>query len=496
MNKLYRNAAVTAILFSMIFQSVSFAEDTVETVISEEASTKTNAETPKTTIIMNGFKSESEQPVEKDGKTFVAINDVLSTGAGVQLEWSELSKTLNIMKGTQLYMQIMPDKNYIFFEGKRVNTNYTPYIQNGKVMFPLEELSKYFDFEKFNYDKDKNIVTIETDQSLDAKLQAEKREGTPLTLDDAIEKALNVDSSLINVKEGETLSKKTRDELAQKLLLANNNGTIDPILQLMSADKALETIPYQIEAAKTAVRTSIRRSFNTILGYELDLAFQRQSIEHQKILLDVAKKKVELGMMAQFDYNQQELKYNQAVQNIKTLETSIDTEYSNLGIMIDSNTKYVIDYDVTKYDPIGEVDVVVYANRRSYDSPSIKIQEIDLDQQEQQLKRTSAGSEYDKAQNSYNQSKRKLADSKDQIETTVRSTYQSIKESEVKYNQALQDLNRLREELEVLKVQYNVGSASGLDIENKNFELLSKEYEIKKTIIALDNAKYQFENIQ
>lgn len=506
MKKNRRNSVLIVALLSLVLQSSSLPIPVMGADITsgESISTDSNKEA-KTTISIDGFKKTIDTiPEQKDNKVYVGVKDILNINLGVTLEWHDPSSTLNVMKGNDLFLQIVPGKSYIFAQGQRIDGDYTIYINDSKtdIMVPLDVIKAEFELTKAEYDEAKNIITIETNKEAANKLTASKKEGIPLTLEEAIDKALNVDSSLKSVDENERNVKSQRDDLAKKYItysegnspILGTSSDLDMVRSLMSLDISIEAIPYQKELAEKQVREGIKTCFNNILGYEKDLAFKNSTIEHSKKLLDVAKKRVELGLMSQFDYDQQKLKYDQLLKDISTIEYNIKNEYSNLSILMDSNEDYVIDYTVDSYTPIGQIDIDAYASQHAYSTPSIRIQEYNVKKAEQDL-RTATSDNLTTKENAVSQAVRDLADSKDNIEKNVRSTYSQIIEAEKEYNKSLENLDQLNKELEVLKVKYNVGAASSLDIENKNFDILTQQYQIEKTILSLDMARYKFDRI-
>lgn len=486
MKKKYRNLILFAVIFTFIFQSVSFAEDS----------------TTKAQLSVDGLVSTlNTSPVEKDGRIFVGIKEILNVKLNVSLSWHEPSKTVNVMRGDKLLFQITPGKNSIFVNGKAESVDYTPYIENEDIMIPLSLVSEQLGI-LAEYDSNKNMIIIDTQKESSSKIESGQRDGKSITFDEAIDKAFETNSSLKNLKDSQDLTEYSKKQLSDRFVaysesqsaIYGSDSQLGDVLTLMQTDISLESIPYQQEIIEGSIKAGIKSCFNNILGYEKDLEYKKKSVEHDKILLDVAKKKVELGLLSQYEYNKQEEEYNKELQDIKTIENNIENEYRSLGILIDSKDKYVISYSIDGYNPIGQVDINRYANQSQYSNPSLKVKELAVKQKQNSLKiSTTTREQYMSNQNAYNQAERDFEDAKDSFTQKVLSTYNNIKSTEQEYDKALKDMEQLKKDKEVLTVKYNSGLASAIEMETMDFGIVSQQYKIDKLIINLDTLKYTFE---
>lgn len=490
MKKMKSKLIAFTLLSTLVFQSVTFAE-TTDTV-------------DKTKISINELVTTTDiTPVEKDGKIFVAMKDVLGVNLNVETSWHEPSKTVTVKRGENMLFQITPGKASIFVEGKLQNLDATPYIENDVIMIPLDILETQLGVTA-EYDKEQNTVTIVSDNNKESNSDTlSQRGGTPITFDEAVEKAMVSSSSVKNLKDNRDVMEYHRDQLSQRYatyyasdnsVIYGDTSQITDVVDLMQTDNSLESLQYQEEILEGSIKASIKSVFNNIIGYEEDLAYKKLSIEHNKKLLDIAKRKVELGMLSQYEYDKQEKDYKQELIDVSTLESNIENEYKNLGILLDSNEKYVISYEIPEYRTIGDVNVSTYANQHQYNNPSIKIKELAVENARQQLRVVSTtGEAYKTNYNKYTQAEREFEDSKSEFEKKVLNTYNSIKSTEDDYEKALKDLEQYKKDYEVLKVKFNSGLASAIEIDTMSFNIASQEYKIKKLAIGLDSAKYTFE---
>lgn len=486
MKKRSKKIIAFTILSTLVFQSITFADTT---------------DTAKTKISINELVTTTDiTPVEKEGKIFVAMKDVLGVSLNVETVWHEPSKTVTVKRGGEMLFQITPGEASIFVDGKVQYLEATPYIENDIIMIPLYILETQLGL-KTEYNKEDNTIIITGDNGKQST--AVQREGKPITFEEAVEKSMETSSSIKNLKDNKEVTEYHRDQLSQRYatyyasdnsLIYGDTSAINDVVDLMQTDNSLESIKYQQQIFEASIKASIKSVFNNIIGYEEDLAYKKLSIEHDKKLLDIAKKKVELGMLSQYEYDKQEENYKKELMDISTIESNIENQYKNLGILIDSNEKYVISYELPEYKPIGDVNVGTYANQHQYNNPSIKIKELAVKNAEQQLRVVSSSSEvYKSNYNKYTQAERDFQDSKDDFEKKILNAYNSIKSTEDSYEKALKDLEQYKKDYDVLKVKFNSGLASAIEVDTMQFNIASQEYQIKKLLIGLDTAKYTFD---
>ncbi len=474
------------ILSTLVLQSITFADTT---------------DTDKTKISINELITTTDiTPVRKDGKVFVAMKDVLGVSLNVETIWHEPSKTVTVKRGGNMLFQITPGKASIFVNGRIQNLDTTPYIENDTIMIPLDILETQLGLTA-EYDEENNIVTITGDTGKQSSVV--QREGKPITFEEAVEKSMETSSSIKNLKDNKEVTEYHRDQLSQRYatyyasddsLIYGNTSAINDVVDLMKTNNSLESLEYQEQLLEGSIKASIKSVFNSIIGYEEDLAYKKLSIEHDKKLLDIAKKKVELGMLSQYEYDKQEESYNKELMDVSTIESNIENQYKNLGILIDSKEQYVISYELPEYKSIGEVNVTTYSNQHQYNNPSIKIKQLAVESAEQQLRVVSSSHEtYKNNYNSYIQAEREFQDSKDSFEQKILNAYNSIKSTEDSYEKALKDLDQYKKDYDVLKVKFNSGLASAIELDTMQFNIASQEYQIKKLLISLDTAKYTFD---
>lgn len=454
----------------------------------------------KTKISTDGFSiTANTVPEEIDAKLFVGLKDVASS-AGATVTWHDPSKTMTVEKGKKVF-QVTQDKNYIFVDGNRVDVSYTSYSKNGDLMVPLSLIAEQLDI-KADYNKEENIIVIDTGSIGSEKITRQESEGTPIALEEAIELAKKNDTAIKNLLDDFRIEEIDKNNLSNQFMayaqdnssVIGNSQDISMIVNLKKADLSAESQKYQKKLAEDTIAASVKGNFNTILSSENKLAYSKIAAENSKKQLDITEKKYELGLESKYNYDKQKLAYEQELKDIENLELKIKTDYIKLNNLINPSGKkdYVISYNVTEYIPLKDIDINVYASQNVYNSPAIRIKKLDIEGSQFALDHTTQN-DYDSKLNALNKSKRSLTDAEDAFKEKVKTKYNDILLAEKSYYKSLEDMEQLKLDLDLMKVKYNSGLVSIMDIENLELKITAKELEIKDTIINLDSLKYTFE---
>lgn len=466
---------------TMMLQSLAFAQE-------------------KTKISTDGFNiTANVAPEEIDDKLFVGLKDI-ATSAGATVTWHDPSKTATVEKGKKVF-QVTQDENYIFVDGNRVDISYTPYTKDGNLMVPLNLITEQLDI-KAEYNKEENIIIIDTGRVGSEKIIRQESEGTPITIEEATELAKKNDTAIKNLLDDFKIEESDKNALSNQFMayaqdnssVIGNHQDIAMIVNLKKADLSAESQKYQKKLAEDTIAASIKGSFNNILSSENKLVYNKIAAQNSKKLLDITEKKYELGLESKYNYDKQKVAYEQELKDIENLELKLKTDYIKLNNTINPSGKkdYIISYNVTEYIPLEDMDINVYASQNAYNSPAIRIKKLDIEGSQFALDHTTQN-DYDSKLNALNKSKRALSDTEDTFKEKVKTKYNDILLAEKNYDKLLEDMEQLKLDLDLMKVKYNSGLVSVIDIENLELKITAKELEIKDSIINLDSLKYTFE---
>ena len=204
----------------------------------------------------------------------------------------------------------------------------------------------------------------------------------------------------------------------------------------------------------------------------------------------LSKIKLSNGKISQSEYDNLNLAYNTAKEQLETQKDTLEMEYVSLNILMgtDINKRYNFVMDAV-YEPF-ELDIPVesYINGKVALSNSVRQAEKSYETTKQTSKLTPLNSSeigsYQSAQNSLNSAEMSYEDAKDSVYESLYQKYNSIVQEEKDYTAGLYELKLLQDEFERVQVKYLNGNASYYELLTAQYNVAEKENTLLSSVYS------------
>ncbi len=328
----------------------------------------------------------------------------------------------------------------------------------------------------------KTEITANTDkdQSLDDNI---------LTVDEALTMATEYSRTLKNLSEQNEINELTADDTRIDLRWSNEYVEVTNLnVELKDLMNSLQNYDNNIEIEKEKLRLNIIEIFASIINAEDSVEMYDKEIELNERELKIAKIKNSLGLLSQTEYNSLITENEKIKSNKQSLESALEETYSSLNSVMGQplSTRYTVELDV-EYEPLGDVDLDYTITKATTSSQTIKDLENEAEIAEYKLDVYSheySGGYKETAQSNYAQATRNLEDAKTSMEADITSIYNNIKTSETEYANNTATLNQKKQELEVKKLQLELGKITQLEYDKAEYEIEQLENTIKQGVYS------------
>jgi len=375
------------------------------------------------------------------------------------------------------------------------NTKYMPVEKDGELMLPVRFFEQMFDF-TVAWDSQTNSILISADNEFDI-LEDTSRQGEALTLEKAVEKAKAKSESLKKLEE----NIQDAEEAIDKLELSYSSGL--SLGQLEAAKRSLEKLKISKTITENSLELQVNQMFINIKNAEKSLAVTKYSLELAKKNLDIARQKYDLGMISTKDMEAQETSYNKNLENIDKQQKSINELYKTLNELMDEdkNKQYHLAFEVD-YTPLtGNFDIDTYVKEALAQNLSLKAENLSVEDAEDTVSYYWAGANatYDKyldEKENLEDAKKSYTESKNNLEDKIKDTYDDLLDYEKDYATAQKDLADAIEDYEILKLKYNLGQATKLQLESEKLNVVKAQIEIQQLIYNYNTLLYKFNHTE
>jgi len=332
---------------------------------------------------------------------------------------------------------------------------------------------------------------------------------TELTVEEATQKAIRNNTSLKNAMDDETLS----DDNIRKAIDAMHDARTDQTLtaanvSLMNAELGRALNLKDIESQKQNVAYQISKYFNTILNAQRDVALYDESLTIAKKELDIAKLKLDLGMISQLDYDTAALNYEQIESARLTKINAIDSSYRDLNKYMGVSPldkQYTLKLEL-EYKPVGNININSHAE--NFVKNSLTVQQIENTVKTATYTAENYVDPYNPATGeildstttkeqltvAQNKALRSLEDTKTSVYESVVSAYSSLKDSEINIKAAEIELEKAQKQLAATEKMLELGQVTQLDVDKLKYDINSKQLTVQKAKNAYALALEAFSN--
>lgn len=309
-----------------------------------------------------------------------------------------------------------------------------------------------------------------------------------LTFDDAVEKALRNNSSLNNLKASMDLAE-TQLEIQYLEAYSSEDG-FSGLISFLNSQSSYQNSELSIVAQEESVKHSMKQSYINIIELQRNIALSELALKNDELNLALSKIKLSNGKISQSEYDNLNLAYNTAKEQLETQKDTLEMEYVSLNILMgtDINKRYNFVMDAV-YEPF-ELDIPVesYINGKVALSNSVRQAEKSYETTKQTSKLTPLNSTeiggYQSAQNSLNSAEMSYEDAKDSVYESLYQKYNSIVQEEKDYTAGLDELKLLQDEFERVQVKYLNGNASYYELLTAQYNVAEKENTLLSSVYS------------
>lgn len=271
--------------------------------------------------------------------------------------------------------------------------------------------------------------------------------------------------------------------------------------QIQSISSSMTQNRYTEEITKLTLESTVKSYFTSILSDESSLEVAKKEAEVKKTQYLQGQTKNKMGLISDYDLRTLETDYKTAVDNVETLERTIEEEYRSfnqlLGISDDTEYELVYDIEYTPYE-MGQSMTQYIQNKLNTDY-TIKQLEQNVDDAEfnkNYMSMSSTNSQSASNKYSYEEAKSTLKTAKEDKELAIQNAYNEVQELENQYETAQRNLETAKSNLELAELNYSLGRNTALDVTKAELDVEEAENTLAQIVYSHDMKVYQLENTE
>lgn len=271
--------------------------------------------------------------------------------------------------------------------------------------------------------------------------------------------------------------------------------------QIQSISSSMTQNRYTEEITKLTLESTVKSYFTSILSDESSLEVAKKEAEVKKTQYLQGQTKNKMGLISDYDLRTLETDYKTAVDNVETLERTIEEEYRSfnqlLGISDDIEYELVYDIEYTPYE-MGQSMTQYIQNKLNTDY-TIKQLEQNVDDAEfnkNYMSMSSTNSQSASNKYSYEEAKSTLKTAKEDKELAIQNAYNEVQELENQYETAQRNLETAKSNLELAELNYSLGRNTALDVTKAELDVEEAENTLAQIVYSHDMKVYQLENTE
>jgi hypothetical protein len=466
MRKLYQSILALSLLTTPI-SSVAFAD-------SPSSGATVSPQSNVTVTIDGKVQTYDPAPQILNGRTIVPLRGIFEA-LGATVNWDAGTQEVTATEGS-INVQLTIGSYSAEINGMPSMLDQKPQLMNGRTMIPLRFVSEALGAVVRWHPENNTVAIYTTSQatnptgisvnSADQKITNPSEATKQLTLAQALALATTNSHTLQNDQASIDRAGLVRDQASTNVQFtpsdhsnADANHAFTNLQQdtisVQNANKTLQkdqdALAYQVQQAYYAIFQAQRAKVVD------DLALQ--NADQQKQLASV---KYNYGTVNQFDVTKAENDFAKAQATDQADTKVINDAYQKfnqiVGLQADDRPQVI---DQPSYAPLGNVDLESHVNASIESSPTMYLQnqQINLAQLGLDLYVFNSGSSdpYKAKEIDVQTAQNKAASAQDQLAQSVRTLYNTIKQTEDQYAQTQASLNSAEQTLKQDQIQYDAG---------------------------------------
>ncbi|MDR1538716.1 MAG: TolC family protein [Clostridiales bacterium] len=450
------------------------------------------------TLKFNGlFEAFRTRPLTVDGTVTMAMRELCEL-LDVEVEWKDVTRTATLTKGDKKLTLIVANKTaYIDGDGEKpAPMPVAPSFINGNstqdLMVPLRFVAEYFGATVGWEDKTKTILLdtgLEPLQIM-AINKPTQANSVILTYEEALKNALSANSTLLNLQESiDYLNEKHNDAIDTTRMLGSQNldlfsaQFIEALRGLRQIEDSLENIPHNEEVVKHTTEYMLRNSLSTLAADEMDLQMLKETIKLKEQNIKNLKLKLDLGMTSENDLTKAQQELDQDKVNVELLALRVQNDKSSLNkvLLAPLDKEYIVDFEPV-VAPVSVANTTALINDAVNKDPTLLLKQIAMEAAKYAIDNYSDTEVHSKLEKEteYNRAARDLEDTRRNLESAVRTSYNKLSQLQENEKSLKIDLEKARNTYNTMTTNYKAGLVTLYDLDQAKVGILSAETALAK----------------
>ncbi|ABR46423.1 hypothetical protein Amet_0186 [Alkaliphilus metalliredigens QYMF] len=347
-----------------------------------------------------------------------------------------------------------------------------------------------------------NTNTQQNTLNVEDQTEVEGEEAFVLTYEEALEKALKQSYDQKSLMETIDQLEEIRKQAAQGVRFIpygpqGDELAIRSLFGLRSTEINLQMAKKQEVTLEDMLAFKVRTEYDDIVKKKKEIELQVKMIENVEKQLQQLSRKAGVGTASNYEHQVQLNKYNEENQKKSALEQELDNLYLKLNTTmgIDRTERYDVALE-KEVEWMEDVNVDTHAKRMRSQHPSVWSQEqqIRLNELDIQLHVfNSSDSPYEAKESELRKSQIELSSLKENIEQSVKSTYNQMKQLETQYETMKIMLEKAENDRDMAQLRYDVGMGIALDVEMAEMPVTSIKNQMETLLISYEQVRMMFE---
>lgn len=317
-----------------------------------------------------------------------------------------------------------------------------------------------------------------------------------LTYEQAVEMAIEYSYELKNRSERTKQLEALKEESLAAMDFTRPQTDVSWLVDMQEKRQLLNLVQTEIDLAmsrkmedlgKESIAYQVRNAFDEIMGLEEQLKLNDFLLSNLEQRLKLTEVRVEKGLDSAFKLNEARSSYLEQEHLGETLEKSRQNAYLKLGTLLGVSDieEYTIEEELS-FEVMEPVNLDVHVTRSVRSDPYIWLQEQQIDKAEKGLwlyTYTGVEEPYRVREGSVRIAKNELAEMKNDLQETIRTRYNQIRQLEERHAALEAGLSRAEESLRVARLQHQLGMVIEMDVKEARLAVASIEHEMNEVAL-------------
>ncbi len=326
-----------------------------------------------------------------------------------------------------------------------------------------------------------------------------------LTVDQAVEKAINYSRNLKNIDENIDIAE--IDEKVTRYAWQSTDDATTSVtysVSLRQLANSLKNYNNNKEVEKEKIVYNVTQLFYGLKDAERSIGLYDEQIELTKRQLEIYKVMLSVGKMSQVEYDGYVTECENLEASRLSIENSIDSTFRTLNQLMGENvnTKYNIVVDGMEFEPVSsELNISGAVAKALATNQSLKelADTVDLAKytKDTYYYRDLTGetnSNKETIDSNYAQASRGYEDAKKNLVVSINGIYDDIKNAESEYKQNASKLKDMQSQLTVKETQLSLGKTTQIEVDAYKLTIEQLEAEMESAVRSYDLLVRQFNN--